>query len=106
VLCHEAGRETVRGPGGRRDPGDPVIPPLAELVRVYEEAAAWIHPAKVVAVALNTETLDAAAARETVARAARETGLAVCDPVRDGAGAIAAAVMTMERTRSGHASHA
>jgi uncharacterized NAD-dependent epimerase/dehydratase family protein len=106
VLCHEAGRETVRGPGGRCDPGDPVIPPLAELVRVYEEAAAWIHPAKVVAVALHTGALDAAAAREAIARATRETGLPACDPVRDGAGAIAAAVMTIERTRSDHESHA
>jgi uncharacterized NAD-dependent epimerase/dehydratase family protein len=95
----------VRGPGGRRDPGDPVIPPLAELVRVYEQAAAWIHPARVVAVALNTQALEPAAAREAVRRAGRETGLPACDPVRDGAAALADAVMTREATRSGHASH-
>lgn len=106
VLCHEAGRETVRRPGGVRDPGDPVIPPLAELVRVYEQAAGWVHPARVVGVALNTQVLETAAAREAVARAARETGLPACDPVRDGAGPLAEAVAARARARRDHASHA
>ncbi|MFI5372119.1 MAG: DUF1611 domain-containing protein [Candidatus Eisenbacteria bacterium] len=105
VFCHEAGRETVRRPGGLRDPGDPVIPPLPELVRVYELAAGWVHPARVVGVALNTLALEPAAAREAVTRAARETGLPVCDPVRDDAALLADAVAAAARERRDHASH-
>ncbi len=106
ILCHEAGRETVRRPGGAGDPGDPVIPPLAALVGVYEEAAGWVHPARMLGVALDTHTLTPAAARAAVGDATRLTGLPACDPVRDGAGALADAVIAAWHARRTHASHA
>jgi uncharacterized NAD-dependent epimerase/dehydratase family protein len=114
VLCHHAGRERMRVPG-RRAPGpgdrgasgteggEPVIPPLAELVRVYEQAAGWVQPARVLAVALNTLGLDDRAAREAVAAAARETGLPAADPVRFGAGPIAESLVEQLEKRRRHA---
>jgi uncharacterized NAD-dependent epimerase/dehydratase family protein len=98
VLCHHAGRERIRAPLG-----EATIPPLADLVREYQQAAAWVRPARVVAVALNTLGLEAAAAREAVAAAARETGLPASDPVRFGAGPLAEAVIAARAAGRDHA---
>jgi uncharacterized NAD-dependent epimerase/dehydratase family protein len=113
VLCHESGRDRIR-PSRRDRSGHPirdgggdgreiVIPPLAELVRVYEQAASWVRPAPVVAIALNTLRLDEAAARAAIAQAARETGLPATDPVRFGAGDLAEAVADHLHARRRHA---
>ena len=97
VLCHQAGREQVRVPGKAAASDDaPVIPPLDELVRVYESAAAWVHPARVVGIAVNTADLDEGAARASLEKTRRQTGLPSTDPVRFGAGALVEAV---ERAR-------
>ena len=69
---------------------------LPELVRACEAAAGWIHPARVAAVALHTQALDAAAAQEACARAASETGLPATDPVRFDPGPIAEAILQRE----------
>jgi uncharacterized NAD-dependent epimerase/dehydratase family protein len=78
VLCHEAGRETIVGVGGRPHP----IPPLSELVALHERLALPTRPARVVGVALNTGALDDASARAAIAAAERETDLPATDPVR------------------------
>lgn len=79
ILCHVASRKLIGEyhPGAWRE-----IPPLAEVVRLYEEAARWVHPSKVVGIALNTWDLAEPAARDAIRRAAEETGLPVTDPVR------------------------
>ena len=79
VLCHEAGATEVEG-----CPGYP-IPPLAELVELYERLALPVRPAHVAAVALNTAELDEADARAAIANAEAETRLVADDPVRFGA---------------------
>ncbi|HET8567555.1 MAG TPA: DUF1611 domain-containing protein [Candidatus Limnocylindria bacterium] len=84
VLCHDTSRRSVKAHAGLP------LRPLAEYVRIYEEAAAWSRRpdaprARVVSVALNTSALDERGAREAVAAAARETGLPAADPVREGA---------------------
>ncbi|HET7224348.1 MAG TPA: DUF1611 domain-containing protein, partial [Candidatus Eisenbacteria bacterium] len=61
VLCHAVARQRLRVAGGP-EAGIP-IPPLPELVALYERAAAWVRPARVAAVALNTLGLDEADAR-------------------------------------------
>lgn len=96
VLCHQCGRESIRR-------ADVFIPPLRQLVREYEETAAWVHPARVVGLALNTRDLDEPRARAAVAAAEAETGLPVGDPVRFGARPLADAVQAFHATRRRHA---
>ncbi len=104
VLCHQSGRGSIRRTGRGGDAGNEVIiPALGQLMREYEETAAWVSPARVVAVALNTRDLDERGAREAVAGATRETGLAASDPVRFGVGPIAEAVIAARASRRGHA---
>jgi uncharacterized NAD-dependent epimerase/dehydratase family protein len=86
VLCHDARRTTVRHIGTP-------IPPLASVRRMYEQAAAWLKPAPVVAVALNTFGLDEASARAAIARAQDEIGLPATDPVRFGPGPLLDALL-------------
>ncbi|MEK7330389.1 MAG: DUF1611 domain-containing protein [Candidatus Eisenbacteria bacterium] len=113
VLCHHSGREAIRAPRHRAASapapadaaaGEPVIPPLADIVREYEQAAAWVRPARVVGIALNTLDLDEGAARQAVVTAACATGLAASDPVRFGAGPLADALLGHLEARRRHAS--
>jgi uncharacterized NAD-dependent epimerase/dehydratase family protein len=89
VLCHELGRHTMKG----YDDGLPVRS-LRDLVRVYEDAAAWRRPpgypaARVAAVALNTGGRgdvysDPAFPLASIRSAAAETKLPAADPIREG----------------------
>lgn len=79
ILCHQPSRTHIR----RYD--EVPIPPLATVLRGYEEAMSWRVPSKVVAVALNTYDLDEAAAKDAIARAEDELGLPATDVVRFGA---------------------
>jgi uncharacterized NAD-dependent epimerase/dehydratase family protein len=87
VLCHRAGQTEVEG-----YPEHP-IPPLPEVVALYEAASLPARRARVAAIALNTADLDDGAAREAIAAAAAQTGLPVDDPVRFGAGPLLDAVL-------------
>lgn len=78
ILCHEAGRTHIHG-------YDVPIPPLPVVRAMNETAVAWLKPAPVVAVALNTMKLSEGEARAAIDAAAQETGLPVTDPVRFGA---------------------
>ena len=89
VLCHNAMRMTTKG---YDDTGLP-IRTLSELVRIYEDAAAWRRPpgyprAVVVAVALNTGDLLSSEppdlALQWIASAARVTKVPAADPIREG----------------------
>ena len=57
VLCHRAGATEID------DYPELPIPPLPELVATYERAAAWVRPARVAAIALNTRGLTTARRR-------------------------------------------
>jgi uncharacterized NAD-dependent epimerase/dehydratase family protein len=86
ILCHQSGR------AGHNGYESFPIRPLTELVEMYEQAAAWVRPARTVGVALNTSSLDETGARQAIADAAAETGLPTTDPVRFGAGPLAEAI--------------
>src|SRR5213080_3750196 len=77
VLCHEVGRTEVDGAGGGPHP----IPPLTEWIELHERMSLRARPAKVVAIALNTSTVDDAAAHAAIAEAEAETGLPADDQV-------------------------
>ncbi|MDW8052879.1 MAG: DUF1611 domain-containing protein [Armatimonadota bacterium] len=89
ILVHRAGQTHIR-----TFPDVP-IPPLPEVIRVYEQVASMggaFYPSKVVAVALNTAHLSESEARAAVAQVEAETGLPCTDPVRFGAGRLLAAI--------------
>lgn len=79
VLCHQVGRTHLRisdaGPAPR-------IKSLSELVRDYERAASWMHPARVAGISLNTMTVSEVEGRRAIEHAQQLTGLPVVDPIR------------------------
>ena len=87
VLCHQAGATEIEG-----CPGHP-IPPLRELVELYERLSLPVRPARVAAVAVNTAHLGEDDARGAIADAEAETGLPADDAVRFGAERLLDAVL-------------
>lgn len=87
VLCHQATRTHLRHGAGLP------IPSLERLESLYEEAAEWLRPARVEAIALNTFGLDAEGRRLALADAHAETGTAVADVLAGGAGPIVEALV-------------
>lgn len=79
ILVHRAGQTHLH-----KFPDVP-IPPLAEVVQMYEliaTAAGAFAPVKVVAIALNTAHLAPASARQAIAQVETETQLPCTDAVR------------------------
>jgi uncharacterized NAD-dependent epimerase/dehydratase family protein len=97
ILCHQSSR-TMIGDYGGREPWVP-IPPLAELVRIYEEAARPVSPSRVIGIALNTYDLGEREARAACERAMSETGLPATDPVRFDAAPLVDALERAARSR-------
>ena len=74
-------------------------PSPAHVARLYEEVAALVKPAPVVAVSVNSSGLEEAEAEEFVARVADETGVPAADPFRASAAPILEAIMQAPKTR-------
>jgi uncharacterized NAD-dependent epimerase/dehydratase family protein len=82
ILLHKIGQETIR------NCPDVKIPPLAEVVRLYEALASCagaFGTVKVVAIALNGGNLPDDVVRAEIDRVTAETGLPCTDAVRFGA---------------------
>ncbi|MBM3215084.1 DUF1611 domain-containing protein [Candidatus Poribacteria bacterium] len=77
ILCHQPSRSVL---ARQTVP----IPPLTDLVRLYETAAGWLLPSRVVGIALNTFDLSEADAHAAVRRVQDETELSATDPIRFG----------------------
>ena len=90
VLCAATPGEEVFAGVPRPEP--------SRLARLYEEVAALVKPAPVVAVSVNTRGLGEAEAEEFVARVAEETGLPAADPFRASAAPILEAVLRAPKT--------
>jgi uncharacterized NAD-dependent epimerase/dehydratase family protein len=86
ILVHQAGQDHI-------DEYPVPIPPLDRLVRIYEEAAGWVKPARVAAVALNTRALDPEETARAIQEAERLTGLPVTDPINLGGDTLVEAVL-------------
>jgi uncharacterized NAD-dependent epimerase/dehydratase family protein len=86
VLVHRAGQTHI-------EEYPVAIPPLSRVIEIYEEAAGWVAPAKVVAIALNTQRLDEKDSARALQAARDETGLPVFDPVKLGAEPLLRAVL-------------
>jgi uncharacterized NAD-dependent epimerase/dehydratase family protein len=90
VLVHRAGQVHVR------NHPHVVIPPLPEVIRLYETVASAggaFGTVTVAGIALNTAHLDESAAEESIAQTIAETGLPCTDVVRFDANVLLDAVM-------------
>ncbi|MEH2148522.1 DUF1611 domain-containing protein [Nostoc sp.] len=90
VLVHRAGQVHVR------NHPHVIIPPLLEVIRLYESVAnagGAFGSVSVVGIALNTAHLDESAAQESIAQITAETGLPCTDVVRFDANVLLDAVM-------------
>lgn len=91
ILVHRAGQTHIRN--------NPhvTIPPLPEVVRLYEtvaSAAGAFAKVRVAAIALNTFHLNLQTARQAIEQVRAETSLPCTDPVRFGANALLDALLT------------
>ena len=93
VMCAQPTRRAINGCEWVK------IPPLAELIRLSEQALAPLRPSPVIAVALNTFDLGEDAARRAVDDTQRETGLPTTDPVRFDPSPIVDAIAAFHRGR-------
>jgi uncharacterized NAD-dependent epimerase/dehydratase family protein len=96
ILCHQAGRTAIRR-------YTLPIPPLSELVELYEYVTRPVKPAKVIGVAINTFGMSEDDARAAVETAARETGLPATDPVRYGVANLLEAIERFSASMTGKA---
>jgi uncharacterized NAD-dependent epimerase/dehydratase family protein len=85
------------------DPAEEVFrgvprPNPSRLARLYEEVAALVKPAPVVAVSLNTKGMQAKDARNLITAVSEETGLPAADPFRDSAAPILRAILNAPKT--------
>jgi len=77
ILCHQPSRKVIWN-------YTVPIPPLDELVKLYENAISGIMKIPVIGVSLNTFDLEESQARQVIFEARETTGLPVTDPVRFG----------------------
>lgn len=90
VLVHRALQQHIH------DLPDFIIPPLSEVVELYEKvatAAGTFATAKVKAIALNTFTLDETEAKNAIEYVHKTTGLPCTDVVRFGADSLLKAIL-------------
>lgn len=73
ILCHQAGRVAIEEP-----PYSP-LPPLTEMIEVYERMTVPVRPARVACISLNCKGLDEAAARAAIEEVEAATGLPTGD---------------------------
>jgi uncharacterized NAD-dependent epimerase/dehydratase family protein len=79
VLCHQPGRNVIRY---QQTP----IPPLAEMVSLYEAVLRPVHPGRVAGIALNGVGMSDEELARALADAETTTGLPAVDVIRHGGG--------------------
>jgi len=79
VMCYQMGREKVYGMEHL------TLPPLKDIIELYEQAADPRHPCKVIGIAMNSKKVtDADVVQGERQRLRDELGLPVCDVIRHG----------------------
>jgi uncharacterized NAD-dependent epimerase/dehydratase family protein len=87
ILCYEVGRERVTGVESV------VIPPLAEIKRIYEVMSNIHQKCQVIGIGINSRKVSAAEAARERQRVQAEFGLPACDVLRDGPDELVDAVL-------------
>jgi uncharacterized NAD-dependent epimerase/dehydratase family protein len=77
ILCHHPGRERIKSYWIK-------IPPLNEMIKLHQDMARPIKPAKIMGISLNTQGMTEKEAKKEIAKVEKETGLPAIDPVRFG----------------------
>lgn len=93
IYVYEAGRDTIRGMDYLP------LPTHKSVIDAYEHMAAFGHPAKVIAIAMNSRKLSDAEATAERERMRAEFGLPVADPIRHGTDELADAVLAAKKAR-------
>ena len=94
IFCHQPSRDKIG------DPPFTEFPPLPRLIEIYEEAASWIKPAKVVGIALNTYKLSELQAKREIDRAEILTNLQADDVIRFNGNKLAKALVDYANQRN------
>jgi len=96
VMCLEPGREKVYGMEHL------TIPPIKDIIDLYEHAADFEYPCKVIGIAINTKSMtDPAAVEDQRQRLRDELGLPVCDVIRHGPDELVKAVNDLQKELRG-----
>ncbi len=96
VMCLEMGRTEVYGMEHL------TIPPLKDIIALYEQAADPRFPSKVIGIAMNTKYItDTALIKDERQRLRDELGLPVCDVIRHGPDELVRAVDDLHHEHSG-----
>jgi len=91
ILCHQPDRTIMRG-----TPDIPV-PPLEEMIRLYEQITAPVYPARVIGIALNLMAFPENVVSDMIHATEEKTGLPVTDVIRAGAGKLVDAILEFEK---------
>jgi uncharacterized NAD-dependent epimerase/dehydratase family protein len=96
IMCYEVGRERVTGVESV------VIPPLAEIMKIYELLSNVHQPCKIIGIGINGRRLSTEEAARERARVKAEFGLPACDVIRDGPDELVDAVLAFQASSGWH----
>lgn len=91
IMCYEAGREYFYNMNGIK------IPPMEQVVNLYEQMASVMYPSKVIGFAINSKKLTRAEAEKERIRIKEQFGLPACDVVRDGSDELIDAIVNYKQ---------
>ncbi|MEO0531545.1 MAG: DUF1611 domain-containing protein [Planctomycetota bacterium] len=93
ILGYEVGRTHLRGMEHLE------LPTLRSVLDAYEHLASFGHPAKVIAIAMNSRKVSDGEAEAERERMRAEFGLPVADPIRHGPGELVDAVLNLRASK-------
>src|SRR5262245_16590093 len=96
IMCYEVGRERVTGVESV------AIPPLQEIIRIYELMANVHQACKIIGIGINGRRLNKEEAARERARVRAEFGLPACDVIRDGPDELVEAVLAFKKAGGWH----
>ncbi len=92
IMCYEMGRTQVYGMEHL------TIPPLKDIIELYEYSADHHYPCKVIGIAMNTKGITDDAAIESERRRLRDQfGLPICDVIRHGPDELVQATLNLQQ---------
>jgi len=91
IMCYEMGREYIHGMDNIK------IPPLKEVIKLYENIAGVMFPCKVIGIAINSRKFSAAEADYERKRIKEEFELPACDVIRHGCDELVTAVLQLRK---------